>query len=311
MKRNKNFQFEQLDILKLFDFYHIEYTEHGKNVGSGWVGLKVCPICGITGNHLGINIQSEYWHCWGCGGKGNPVNLIKEILKININETLEIIKKFYNGALEFNIKETGDKVILPSNVTELCQSGGDYLKSRGFNPIYIRDKYQVQQTGMSSKVSLGEITSDFSYRIIIPIWMNRKLVSYTGRDYTGLREPKYKHSFIEACIIPPSSCIYGIDFVKDKAIIVEGPTDVWRMGDGTISLQGIQWTREQLVYLSEKNLKKAVVLYDSGKEEEATKLANILTGFIPVVQVAYLEEDDPGNLSDIEALKIKYQLIGG
>lgn len=311
MKRNKNVQFEQLDILKLFDYYGIEYTEHGKNIGSGWLGLDTCPFCGITGNHFGVNIQTKFFSCFGCSQKGNPVKLIKELLKVTYPESLKIIKKFYNGELTFDIKESGDKVSLPSGITELMKSGGDYLHKRGFNPIYIRDKYQIKQTGMVSKVSIGEITSDFSYRLIIPIYMDRKLVSYTGRDYTELREPKYKHSFIQACIIPPSSCLYNIDTVKDKAILVEGPMDAMRLGDGAVSLQGIQYTREQIVFLSEKNLKKVVVLFDSGKEEEATKLANILTGFIPVVQVAYLPKGDPGELSDIEAMKIKHQLIGG
>lgn len=308
--KNKTSQFEQFDLFKFMDAYHIGYSEHTKNVGNSWVGLDECPFCGITGNHIGINIQSKGYFCWGCGNKGSLFSLIKELLNINGSETFSIINEFFNGDLEFVIKETGDSVILPSNVMDLMKSGGDYLKSRGYNPVYIRDKFQVKQTSHQSTLSHQDKKSDFKNRLIIPIYMNRKLVSYTGRDYTGIGEPKYKHVFIEACIVPPSSCLYNIDTVKDKCIIVEGPLDVWRMGDGVISLQGIETTKEQIRRLAEYGIKKAVILFDSGKEEKAKKLAKILSSVIKLVQVASLPRGDPGELGDLEALQIKHQLLG-
>jgi len=312
MRSNKtSYKYQQFDIFKFLDKYDITYRESGKNVGSQWIGLEECPFCGIHGNHFGINIQSKGYSCWGCGEKGTPVTLVKELLKTTIGDAVRIINEFYDGELEFEIKETGNVVIMPSNVMDLMQSGGKYLKQRNFDPLFIRDKYKIQQTSHHSILEHNGQKSDFSYRLIIPIIMHNRIVAYTGRDYTGKRNPKYRHVFIEACIIPPSSCLYNIDSVKDKCIIVEGMTDVWRLGDGAISLQGIQHTKEQIRYLAESNLKKIVILFDSGKEKEATKLAKILTGVIRKVQVAYLPEGDPGDLSDIEALKIKHQLIGG
>ncbi len=309
-RANKNsYKFEGFDIFKFLDHYNIPYTEYGKNIGNSWFALEECPFCQGGGNHFGINIQSKGYSCFICGEKGAPPNLVKELLRVSYGEALGIIKEFFNGDLEFDIKETGDKVIFPSGVIPLAKSGGDYLRSRNFDPIYIRDKYQVQQTSGHSILNHAGHKSDFKYRLILPIYMNRKLVSYTGRDYTGLTDIRYKHVFIEACIIPPSSCLYNMDTVKDKCIIVEGITDVWRMGDGVISLQGIKYTKEQIRYLVDKDLKKVVILFDSGKEDEARKLAKILSSLIPVVQVAHLPEGDPGELSDIEAVKIKHQLL--
>ena len=306
-----SYKFQQFDIFKFLDKYDISYTEFGKNIGSQWFALEECPFCHGSGNHFGINIQSKGYSCWICGEKGSPPNLVKELLKVSYGEALSIINEFYDGELEFDIKETGENVIMPSGVIELSKSGGDYLKSRNFNPIYLRDKYKLQQTSGHSMLNHEGQKSDFKYRIIIPMFMNRKLVSYTGRDYTGMSDVRYKHVFIQACIIPPSSCLYNIDSVKDRCIIVEGPTDVWRLGDGVISLQGIKYTKEQLGYIFDKGLKKVVILFDSGKEEEARKLAKILSSLIPVVQVAFLPEGDPGELSDMEAIKIKRQLLGG
>jgi len=307
---NKN-TFQQFDILKFFDQYGINYTERGKNIGTDWVGIDECPFCGIGGNHFDINLQSKGFSCWGCGEKGSAPVLIRELLKVSFGEAYSIINNFYDGELEFTIRETGEKVVLPSGITELMKSGGDYLRSRNYNPFLIRDKYKVQQTGTNSILKHNGMKSIFRNRLIIPIYMQRQLVGYTGRDYTNKQEPKYKHVFLEACILPPSSCLYNIDTVKDKAIFVEGPTDSWRMGDRTVSLQGIKVTKEQIRLISDCNLKLAVILFDAGKEKEATKLATTLTGFVKKVQVAHLPKGDPGELSDIEALKIKHQLIGG
>lgn len=309
-RRSKHLaQFEQFDLIKFFDHYDISYTEHGKNIGSQWVGLDECPFCGISNNHFACNLVSKMFSCWGCGERGNPFKLIKALLQISFSDSIVIIKKFYNGDLEFIPAETGNDVIMPSDVLDLQMSGANYLKSRGFNPFHIRDKFKVKQTGALSFLNHEGKKSNFKHRLIIPIFMNRELVSFTGRDYTNKQIPKYKHVFIEACIIPPSSCLYNIDTVTDSCIIVEGPTDVWRLGDGVISLQGIQHTKEQIRFLAEKNLKKAVVFFDAGKEEEATKLAKILTGFISDVNVAYLDKGDPGELSDINAVQIKHQLL--
>ena len=139
--------------------------------------------------------------------------------------------------------------------------------------------------------------------------MFNELVSYTARDFTGKREPKYKHPFLEATIIPPSSCIYNIDTVKDKCIILEGGTDVWRMGDETISLQGIETTKEQVRYLSEAGIKKAVIMFDSGKDDKARKLGYALSSVIPEIKIASLDSGDPGELSEEDAIKIKHELL--
>jgi len=305
MVNKRYFKYEQFDIIKFLDHYEIDYAESGKNIGSSWIGLEECPFCNIGNNHFGINLLSKNYSCFGCGEKGTPYNLIKELLGIPFSEVGAIIKQFYNGDLEFIPKESGDKVIMPSNIMDLQKSGANYLRSRNFNPFHIRDKYKIKQTGNKSVLEHEGKKSFFQNRLL------RRLVSYTARDFTNKQTPKYQHVFVEACITPPSSCLYNIDSVKDKCIIVEGVTDVWRLGDGAISLQGIQSPKEQIRLIGEKNLKQATILFDAGKEKEATKLAKTLTAIVGDVRVAHLPDGDPGDLSEEDAIKIKYQLIGG
>lgn len=300
----------EFDFMEFANAYDIPIRRNTKNVGSGWIGVEECPFCGIDRYHFAVNLQSKGYSCWGCLKKGSALTLVSSLLNVPKYEAMQIIQKFTNIDLEFNIRETGDKVILPSDIQELGAAGRDYLAKRNFRPYELERLYKLQQTGMASYLNHAGQESDFRWRILIPIYMNRRLVSYTARDYTGQRDPRYRHPFLEACIIPPSSCIYNIDTVKNKrAIIVEGPSDVWRMGSETISLQGIKYTKEQIRYLAEMELDFVAVMYDAGKEEEAHSLANEIAPFSKTTKVISLDEGDPGDLSPSEAVKIKYQIF--
>ncbi len=311
MKRtNKNnTKFQEFDVEKFLEYYNISHKKSGKNVGLNWIGIEECPFCGLSGYHFAINEQSSGFHCWGCGEKGSIIKYIKVLLRCNTGKAFSILKQFWNPELEFHIRETGKEVILPSGLKKVDKYGKQYLANRGFDPEYIIEKYKLKQTGAGSFLNHKGTRSDFQYRLFIPIYMFRELVSYTGRDYTKKREPRYQHPFLEACIVPPSSCIYNIDTVKDRFIALEGPTDVWRMGDETISLQGIETTKEQIRYLTELNIKKAVIMFDSGKEDKARKLGYALKSVVPDVKIASLDSGDPGELSDEEAVKIKQELL--
>lgn len=303
------YKFADFDVVAFLDEYDINYKRSGKNIGTMWIGLEECPFCGVGGGHFGINLQSKSAHCWGCGERALAVKWVQQLLEVSYRDALIVIQKFLSDDIILDIRETGTETLIPTDLKPIGDNAIDYLLSRKFDPDQIVKKFRIQECGTTSVLKLKEQKSDFRWRVFIPIYMRRKLVSYTARDYTGKREPRYRHPFLEACEIPASSTIYNMDTVKDKCIIVEGPTDVWRMGDGCISLQGIEYTKEQLRYLSEMKLKKAVIMFDSGKEEQATKLARDLSIFVSKVQVAYLPSGDPGELSDSEAVKIKYELL--
>lgn len=311
-RSKKSVKFQDFDLIGFLEDYDIDYQERTKNVGTGWVGISECPFCGAGGYHFGINIQSKGFTCWVCrpNKKGGLPVLISELLNIPKKETIPIIKQYSSRILDFEIRETGKEVIIPSKLHPILDEPWKYLKRRNFTEETIK-KYGLQETGIYSKIKINEHEQNFKFRIFIPIIMNNELVSYTARDYTGEQEPKYKHPVLEAVKIPPSSCIYNIDSVKDRALILEGPTDVWRMGEETISMQGIRVTKEQIRFIAEKNLKRAVVLFDENAEEAAMDLSNQLRGLVDDLQVAFLEEGDPADLSNTEAIKIKRRLLYG
>lgn len=299
------------DVKDYLNSINVGFNERGKNIGIGWIGLEECPFCGVQGNHFGVNLKSKVFSCWGCGEKGGPVKLVQMLSGCTYSKAAQIVGSTETDE-EVEDRHTGNTVILPSNLGPLQENAKSYLLQRNYAPNQMILNHQIQECGSLSYLKHENFSSDFRWRIFIPIVMRRKLVSYTCRDYSRKRDPRYKHPILEACIIPASSTIYNMDTVKRKrALILEGPTDVWRMGDEAISLQGIEVSRKQIRFIAEMNLEKVVVLFDAGKEKAAETLAETLVGVVKKVQVASLPFGDPGELNPGDAIKFKQQLLWG
>lgn len=310
---NNNFQ--DFDLIQFLQDYHIGYSETGKNIGRDWIGIEECPYCGALNNHLGININSKAFKCHVCGKKGWLLKFICIQLKVSFDQAKSIAKRYLTEPREIPYRERGKKVTFPKPMTlDMPKMAKQYLKRRGFNPQYLQEEYNLQFTTDSSYLTAGDTSSNFSYRIIIPIMMNYELVSYTARDYTEQREPRYRNPLIDTCVIPPASAIYNYDSLKQrgKAIIVEGIFDAWKLGGETVSVNGKVVTKEQVRYLSEKRLEKAFVLFDDEKEDlkQAEDFANSLSGVVDNVEIVFLNSGgDPGELSSEEAIKVRMELL--
>ena len=124
----------------------------------------------------------------------------------------------------------------------------------------------------------------------------RRFVTFTARTIFDDIEPKYKNLEIEKSVLDAKSTIYNIDRAKDKIIICEGVTDVWRLGDGSVSLSGKTATNMQLSILASKKINTAFVLLDEDAETEAYELSGKLTAVIKNVEFIPIEGGDPCEL---------------
>lgn len=106
-----------------------------------------------------------------------------------------------------------------------------FLEDRDFDPILLGRRYGVAYCGQSH-YSLA------SHRIIIPVWQGGRLVGWQAR-YIGdppKGVPKYW-----TC---PGMCLRMLAYNYERAIqhhtiiVVEGPTDVWRVGAQAMGLMG-------------------------------------------------------------------------
>lgn len=293
--------FENFDLFAYLDSRGIEYRESGKNISKNFVGI-CCPFCDDSSFHMGIHKQSKTISCWVCSTRGTILKLIQEIEKVPPSKAFHIANEFQDqnySYLDNNEQfQPKDSIELPKGCTkEFAGIFTNYLLKRNFNPEELIKTYDLYA---------GEKLSLFQFRVIVPVYFKRELVTYLGRDITNKSPLKYLNCPIEESKIPIKNCLYNLDSVKDSAIIVEGVTDVWRIGQGCIATFGIQYTKKQISLLI--GLKKAFVLFDNDAIARAEKLANDLSCFVDSVEVLELDKGDPADMSPIDALKLRSYL---
>jgi DNA primase len=268
-----------------------------------------CPFCGEDNYHCGVNLDSKRYSCWVCSLSGTVVKLVGVILKINYGQANRIIDEYRGHYYEAPVRKLSAEVIMPSHISDLTSKGIDYLTNRGFDPNVLVTKYGLKETNMFSKLTVEEQTWNFKCRIIIPIIMDHEIITYTGRDWTDQQDPRYRNAPIEAGTMLTSECVYNIDTVTDRILIVEGPTDVWKLGEESVATLGVKFSHAQINRIIKRKLKKAVLLFDAGAEGSVRILADVLGPYIPDLKVFIVEDQDPGSMNIIEAHKLKYDLL--
>jgi len=309
----KRKDYSDFDIISFLEDNDVPFRLSGKNVGRGWVGIPCC-FCGGHGYHGGVNLSYKGFSCFQCAETASPPKLIKQILNCSWAEAYDILKKYSTNKSSWapdplpGRGHSQKPVHLPALTGPLSSSGGLYLESRGFNPKAIEAKYGIKETGP---------VGNYKFRLIIPIFFGKRLVSFTTRSYTEKVKPKYKAQPVEEAIIPVKDCLYNIDTVKDTLLIVEGPADVWRMGDGTVALFGLNcsasqqetifkwWTYKQ----RSPRKKKVVILLDPKTKKAADKLYYTLTSFIRDIKIVELTDQDPAELTQESAMNLKVELF--
>ena len=323
---NKKWDYTHLDVVSLLESIPVTVATSGKNVTEGWVNTN-CPHCFDPSTHLGINLTSKMYSCWICRNTGSIFSLIKLLTGFDNRAVGRLIREHtkdgfgYDFTPSENYERKKLEIVLPTRSSDKpLKIHKEYLRSRGFNRKEIELYFGIKYTGqISTYFRSDKKRSNFSYRIIIPIYMNKKLVNFTARDVTGLSEEKYKNCPNDDAIFHTKDCIYGYDLAgkgtsKNVVVLVEGPTDVWNIGPGAFGIFGLKYTENQIKALYKKELKRVYLLFDDEPKAQkiAEKLAKELGSFVPEVFIIDPEGDfdDPGSMSKKQAKEIK-ALIGG
>lgn len=294
------------DVRKYLDDKHIQYFESGKNVSAGWIGMA-CLWCPDPSHHLGIHLDDKRVTCWRCGPHGDAIGLVMKIERVDANRAKTIALRYYDPLappMSIIRQPTTGTIELPTSASPtFMDTHMQWLVHRGFTP----PEHYIQKYGLLCSY----IDPDWGYRIIIPIYIDHRLVAWVGRDVTGKSDIPYKNSRIEESIIDPKHCLYNIDTVKKVILIVEGVTDVWRIGDGAVCTFGTVWTKKQLMLI--RDVHTAHILFDAEEEaqESAQRLASLLTNIVNRVKIWSTEgKNDPAELTDEEARKFRREIFG-
>lgn len=293
-----------MEIIDYLQSKDVNVHENGKNVTRGWVEIS-CPFCpdGDPSWHLGINLHSELISCWKCKVKGHITLLIMRLENCSWPEAQLIAARRSNRILTPEEEElilNPPKTLLPESAKpELYQKHRKWLINRGFNPDHIHEKYRTMSVG-----PLG----DWRFRLIVPIYMHHRLTGFVGRDTTEKADISYKNGAIEECVISVKNSIYNLDRAKETAIVTEGVTDVWNIGDGCVGLMGKKYTRFQLLHLSK--FSRLFIMLDPDALDIANQLAHDMTSLVPDVHVVELDGYDPGEMPKDDVFALRQEIFG-
>jgi len=297
----------EIDILSLLDELGVDYETEGKNISGGWIGLN-CPFCDDPSNHLGINIETGSVSCWRCGKK-SIIRLVKNLVGLRVKNVDMILarhrrKRYEQGrnltAIQGSLEDV--QTTFPSSAKKVFpELHLEWLKKRKYNPAEVikrYDLYAVYQTGK------------YKYRIVAPIYFRGQLVSFVARDVTEEAEHPYLNCPNEDSVIPVKRCLYNIDSVRKTALVVEGITDVWRIGRGTVATFGIEFTKAQVNMLS--GLDKVFVMFDAETQaiKQARKFAAMATSVVKSVEIIEMESGDPDSLRENFVRNLRLEIFG-
>jgi hypothetical protein len=180
-----------------------------------------------------------------------------------------------------------------------------YLQDRGYNYHDLMNKYQISFTGPVSWVQGPYGKMNYYWRIIIPIFLDGVMVNFTSRDITEWSSSKYKMGPNNIAIRPGGDCVYNLDNAGDTIMLVEGPMDVWRIGDGAVAMMGTKFSEAQLSLIANKRPRQVFIVYDAGAEKIAKDLGQRMARLVPQTDYVWLNNTDPdaANAADVADLR--------
>lgn len=301
-----------MDLTELLEDEGIEYWTSGKNVARNCVNIQ-CPYCDDNSNHLGINYINLRVSCWRCG-RHNITRLLTDLFDYPYPRAKQIVQSLgADSTPPLNVETSSvpprggnSTVLMPQESTiHFPKIHTEYLRSRGFPPRRTIRKYKLRAV-----YNLGE----YKFRVVIPVYMRRRLVSFTARDITGQQDPPYKMASEYESIVARNQLVYNIDSIPigGDAMLVEGPMDVMKLGDGAVCFFGVKHNIGQIVQLKRKKIRNLFIIFDNdGPGRNAAKL--IAPIIAPVIKrrlevVTLHRVPDPGALPVEDAMSLKLDL---
>jgi DNA primase len=293
------------DIIRFCDDYSVDYKSNGD-----WLLIN-CPIVGCKCRDYkgGFNVSNSYYNCFRCGWH-SVLEFIQAITGFDWGQVYVIQKEYTTGTVKYNHSDKNNfkpvKVDLPLFCKPIRENkkACEYLEKRGFDIYFLEDNYGVLATNHLSNVP---------HRIIIPIFFKGQLVSWTARSYLKNidKGKRYFSCAKEKEVVPHKSILYNWDNTSDTIIIVEGPTDVFRIGTSTVCTFGTQFCDSQISLIKEK--KKCYIAFDREPiaQQKAKKLMNSINMFTEVENILipykdkYGEYKDPGSFSQKEVKEFR------
>lgn len=279
-----------------------------------------CPVCGDQRRRLFI------CHLLGVHiGKGaNRLRFSRGIARChnagcNIYQWLMSLPDIDWNNLELlegvsPVKHKGDglsgEVALPDPSIPLLSSGVpqiayDYLLRRGYDPEQMYADYRLHYAPVGSVWNPLESHALREPRIVIPMFRGGLLVGWQARDITDTSKIKY----LTTPGWKKTEVLYNMDVAKwyNAVVLVEGPTDAWRVGPNAMALMGKSLsatsTQAKILKTLWGDRGRCLICLDSYEDdpdtvESAVKIMKVLVeigAFPKGIGIFNLPNKDPGS----------------
>jgi DNA primase len=144
-------------------------------------------------------------------------------------------------------------------------------------------------------MSTGNI-GNYNHRILAPIYFSGQMVSYQCRATLPDQKLPYLACAERDEVIKHKSIVYGFDEAVrlNRCVVVEGITDVWRLGFGAVATFGKKTTHEQAQLIA-NHFDTIFVIPDKDVSEQET-ITNSLANLEKEVIEFELNKGDPADL---------------
>jgi hypothetical protein len=287
-----------MSLLNYLQRYDIPVApSHHHHSRTGWIQLD-CPFCGRDSHkfHLGFRESRGYFSCWKCGKLSLKQTLLL-LFEVSWAEAGQIALEVRESLPEFEEKvvQLPGKFQAPFGVGPMGLRHRKYLQRRQFDPDEIEGTWKVQ----------GLEAGPISWSLYIPIIFEGRAVSWTTRKIRDDVEQRYCSARPDQERIDHKRILYGWDYVQHSVLVLEGPTDVWRIGRGAVGTFGTAFKVNQVYLLSQ--IPRRTICFDNSDaaQQRAEELAELLSPFPGRTRIVQMDADDPGSASPREVRQLR------
>lgn len=290
-----------MDVRTLLSELNIPYKDHGESplVSAGWAGAE-CPFCGRGTNKpgLGIHLRTLRCSCWKCGTH-HLASVLHEITGLPWSAIKQRLTDLdANPGISRVTKPTG-RYREPVGVGPLLPVHRQYLAKRGFDPDEIAEVWGVRGIGLAPKLQ---------WRLFLPVTVRDKPVSWTTRA-VGDVELRYVSADPTDESVHLKETLYGEGLVKQAVVVVEGPTDAWRIGPGAVATYGLSHTAAQVARIARYSTRVICFDREAAAQRRARRLADDLATGAGETYVVRMSGKDPCDSPVDEILELRKRFL--
>lgn len=266
-----------------------------KGVRSKLRGEEIVIRCRINRDKIpscSLNPVKGKWHCFSCGRGGDLTDFLEK--HFGYEKRVDNLPSFDDFTVEEELPSYDSTGLDFERFMPVRRNtpAWRYLERRGLTQAEIKH-YDIRET--------KDVSHRFYGRVIFPIIMNEKVVSFVGRDYTGEAEKKYlypRHAKI-------GNYIFNYDGIVPGAMVytTEGVFDAVKLSrrvQSAVAILGARLTPTQSVRLLERSNGFCFILDNDEAGQDGVERA---IGMLK--DVAFISYSFPPEGRDIDELSSK------